>query len=1510
MGTLKDEENYINLIKVSNNVEDKKNEEIEKIEVCMEKYINLNIFEYFKNLKELYLVKNNITDITPLFNCINLTILFLQINKIKSILGIEKLRYLEKLNLFNNELNEQFINIEHNKYLVHIDLSDNQIESIDFFYNTNIFLYINLANNSIRNIEPLKNNFHLEYLNISGNKIEKFEDIQVLHKLKKIKELYLNSIYYKNNILTDNLLYKHYFLNNFPNLQVLDHEIITDKERKHTMSDIETLKCIIDFKINFIREKYKKEKYYILFINNKNISYLNDVLKPYHFYSNFVHEYKFVENKEKENISNIKEQIKFYLSAYTARFNYIIKRLKEERNLQIRYLTTSINSYFNIFFKSITKEQDEYKFIENFIKLNFNVESLKNYYIDDIKIENIIKVKKLNHNVLDTLIEEQTNSLIYKKNILFLHPYNYCKLNDNFDFDEKEYTVDECEKKKFFEKNYICSCYNINHILKTLIKLFLEKDQLHELVHLIYYKNKLNDNILNYKNDINIKKKILRNKKFDFPFFSIYIVENYFFEKEYKEVTAYSTQENKNDDNDNENTNGDNKNKNDDNENKNDDNENKNDDNKNKNDENKSLNNEIKFKIYYTLPKHTNLKYIVNISLLNKNKEKNIEKNNEKNIEKNNEKNNERNELNIVHSSIIKTAAAKKIKRDDFLKYIGIKNKTNNIFCNENLIDDFFHYILNFEHINFFHITKYFIKLSKIICEIKKNIYLLIVKNNLNCSEKDTPLIENGEIRVYEDMEILKKEKEKIINNLKNKNIDISYYNDHSNDKKNEETIIYMNNLYISKIYVHVLKNHYNNLKELHLRNNNINNLKTFFHFDSNDIESLEVLDLSFNCISDLTPLYKYFPNIIHINLSFNYIYDYHQIQLFSVHHQHIEYLSILNNSLYIKKIYYENIHLLFPQIKIFNDITIMNKTNFDIKNYSFICENKERVYDEYGMDDDDEDGHNKNYIKMKNIKDEKYLKVYKDININNYEMHIQMINLSNLYMKLTYLNFEIFKYLKILDLSNNGIEDLTNLKLPKELKVLNLRNNKIFCIDFLHDKLEIEMLLLDNNELKNINKVNLLKNLKILRCSHNKLSTIPLFQKCSLKEIDIHNNFIKDITHIVLIKNKQSLICINIYNNKINFLNLDLYLIHIFPNLLILNNSSVERRQNSEKYFKNIYTLDVFFDIYNMYPPYTSLQSLEINNLKIKNILFDINNDNFYNLKFLNISNNYINNIHNIGPLDNLKTLILNNNKHINENSFMGEHDRNVLNSFKSLEDLDISFCLLSKTNFLKKCPNLKNLKTLNLEGNNINSIKYLENLQHLKVLNLSNNKISKISPDSFPKSLENLNISNNLIRNLSPFDNLKNVETLDLRVNRIDNIDEFKYLKNLEKLKTLYLNGNRKIKEHFIIIKNMLTQIENFDNKIMKEQNNLTSNLEEKREEFKLHKDISKKNILITNNNDNNNNYNVTYNYSNIKSPAKNKTKMTKLKGHIKKEPYEDRLKKDSFTIIGKKVNSSGNY
>ncbi|EAA18090.1 Streptococcus pyogenes AMV253 [Plasmodium yoelii yoelii] len=273
----------------------------------------------------------------------------------------------------------------------------------------------------------------------------------------------------------------------------------------------------------------------------------------------------------------------------------------------------------------------------------------------------------------------------------------------------------------------------------------------------------------------------------------------------------------------------------------------------------------------------------------------------------------------------------------------------------------------------------------------------------------------------------------------------------------------------------------------------------------------------------------------------------------------------------------------------------------------------------------------------------ENHQKLYKEINFSNYKFYVKKIDLSSLYIKFeltNLLDFSTFPKLEILNLSNNGIENLSNLKLPPKLKVLNLKNNKIVSIDnFINGELCcIEKIILDNNEIKNIDKINVLKNLKILRCSYNKISNIPILNNLKLIEINIHNNLIKDITNLILIKNKKQLVLLNIYNNKINFSNLDLYLTHIFPSLLILNNNYVERKIDTKKFFKSVYTLDIFFEIYNIYPPYTSLKVLEIKNLKIKNILFNINNDNFKNLEILDISNNYINTIKNLGPLDNLK--------------------------------------------------------------------------------------------------------------------------------------------------------------------------------------------------------------------------------------------------------------------------------
>ncbi|EAA18089.1 hypothetical protein, partial [Plasmodium yoelii yoelii] len=131
-----------------------------------------------------------------------------------------------------------------------------------------------------------------------------------------------------------------------------------------------------------------------------------------------------------------------------------------------------------------------------------------------------------------------------------------------------------------------------------------------------------------------------------------------------------------------------------------------------------------------------------------------------------------------------------------------------------------------------------------------------------------------------------------------------------------------------------------------------------------------------------------------------------------------------------------------------------------------------------------------------------------------------------------------------------------------------------------------------------------------------------------------------------------------------------------------------------------------------------------------------------------------------------------------------------------------------------------------------------------------------------------------------------MENLETLDLRVNRIDNIDEFKYLKNLNNLKELYLSGNRKIKEHFITIKDILNQVKYFDTRIMKDQENVKHEIEEK-----VEKNLTPKNVTPKN---------EANKKSTLTTPAKNNT--TKL---FKKVAIKNKAdQKNDFVLIGKKI------
>jgi internalin A len=94
----------------------------------------------------------------------------LRSNKIKSLKGIEKLTKM---------------------YKCIIDLSFNQIESIEELSVLKNIDFLQLRSNKIKHLEPLENLTELTYLDLRKNQIESIKGLQ---KLVKLKNLYLDSI--------------------------------------------------------------------------------------------------------------------------------------------------------------------------------------------------------------------------------------------------------------------------------------------------------------------------------------------------------------------------------------------------------------------------------------------------------------------------------------------------------------------------------------------------------------------------------------------------------------------------------------------------------------------------------------------------------------------------------------------------------------------------------------------------------------------------------------------------------------------------------------------------------------------------------------------------------------------------------------------------------------------------------------------------------------------------------------------------------------------------------------------------------------------------------------------------------------------------------------------------------------------------------------------------------------------------------------------------------------------
>ena len=127
---------------------------------------------------------------------------------------------------------------------------------------------------------------------------------------------------------------------------------------------------------------------------------------------------------------------------------------------------------------------------------------------------------------------------------------------------------------------------------------------------------------------------------------------------------------------------------------------------------------------------------------------------------------------------------------------------------------------------------------------------------------------------------------------------------------------------------------------------------------------------------------------------------------------------------------------------------------------------------------------------------------------------------------------------------------------------------------------------------------------------------------------------------------------------------------------------------------------------------------------------------------------------------------------------------------NFDDIRFLNLSYNELTDISGIKL---FKNLNDLWLNDNNLTDISDLKNLNYLRELDLNNNKIEDISAVKNMSSIFSLDISDNLISEISVLSNLnylKNLKIINLKLE----LDQIIYINNCKSLEILYCFGGFK--------------------------------------------------------------------------------------------------------------------
>ncbi|ORX41716.1 L domain-like protein [Piromyces finnis] len=361
-------------------------------------------------------------------------------------------------------------------------------------------------------------------------------------------------------------------------------------------------------------------------------------------------------------------------------------------------------------------------------------------------------------------------------------------------------------------------------------------------------------------------------------------------------------------------------------------------------------------------------------------------------------------------------------------------------------------------------------------------------------------------------------------------------------------------------------------------------------------------------------------------------------------------------------------------------------------------------------------------------------------------------------------------------EIKKMGVVNSTNFNISAEVlestKTINFTGSSIKKIEDFTPFIGIKKLILCNNKLKSVNGIEALKKLEFLDLSFNEIKKLDFLKDLKkLIQLEMLSNLITDVTGCNWKEIAPNLIIADfrfnpIFNRKyyqkwmishcqkLEYLDglrinkKNRFQGNVINNDIIINNSSIQpfliqqlsmRKKWGENSSSRLIEYSVIGNMtkfsFNDILPYISL--LELDNCNLIDIS-DFSFENFVNLRWLSLRNNYIK---------------------------------------------DISSLTLCH-----------NLIELSIDNNDVEYIDFLSSLKYLQKINASSNKIMLFDPkaDVVFESLTQLNLENNSIRSLKGIKKLTSLMELYLGNNYISETSNIFFLKDLQKFIILDLTGN----------------------------------------------------------------------------------------------------------------------